>query len=206
MHLSYGQCTLMRVLSQQVDGQMQGGVFALPLRFESGIMRARFRQEDNSLYLTGMRGWQTSATRDSGFYRVRYTGKPVTMPTSLSVTSEGISIGFSEPLDKSSAEDDGNYVVEQWNYQWTENNGSKHFRVSDPKKEGQDELDVDTVRLSADGKTILLGIEGIKPVMQMKISISITAADGTPVKFDIYNTVNAVAAPAINTGEPVSKR
>jgi hypothetical protein len=190
--MSYGQCQLFSVLRQHVGDQMQGGVFALPLHFESGVMRARFRENDNALYLTGLRGWQTSATRDAGFYRVRYTGKPINMPIALSAVAKGIEIKFSEPLEDSSAGDVNNYAVQQWNYQWSENFGSKHYRASDPKKEGQDDVEIDAVVVSDDRRTVLLEIDDLKPVMQMKIHLSLTSADDTPVKYDIYSTINTI--------------
>ena len=42
LHLSYGRCELLLVLREEVDGQVQGGVVTLPLKFASGIMRGRF--------------------------------------------------------------------------------------------------------------------------------------------------------------------
>ena len=38
-------------------------------------MRARFNAADGQLYVCGLKGWQTRATKDGIFQRVRYTGK-----------------------------------------------------------------------------------------------------------------------------------
>ena len=37
------------------------------------------------LFLTGLRGWQTNASKDAGFYRVRHTGKPLNLPVDMNV-------------------------------------------------------------------------------------------------------------------------
>ena len=51
-------------------------------------------------------------------------------------------------------------------------------------------VEIVAATLSADGKTVFLEIEDIQPVMQMKINLNIKAADGTPVKLVIHNTIN----------------
>src|SRR5687767_7660318 len=83
LHTSYGAASLLLVLQAEVDGVAQGGVVRFPLRFDAGVMRARFRPQDGQLYLCGLRGWQTAGARDAALHRVRYTGKPVHMPAAL---------------------------------------------------------------------------------------------------------------------------
>ena len=192
LHMSYGTCSLFTVLKEEVGGQIQGGVLRLPLNFDSGICRARFYAPQNALFLSALRGWQSSASRDGGLYRVRYTGKPAYLATALHVQNEGISLTFSEPLDPATATDVDNYTLEQWNYRWTGSYGSPHFKVSKPSEQGHDEIDVDEAVLSDDGRTVTLKIAGLRPVMQMKIQYSQKAKDGQPVKGEIYNTINVV--------------
>jgi hypothetical protein len=55
-----------------------------------------------------------------------------------------------------------------------------------------DRLEVRSAALSADGKTVTLEIPEIRPVMQMKISFRLRAADGAPVAFDVHNTIHAL--------------
>lgn len=191
LHMSYGQSTLYEVLAEDIDGEKQGGVVKL-LKFDSGVCRARFVPQQNALFLTGLRGWQTNATRDAGFYRVRYTGKNAALPVDLHVAAGTIKVTFSEPLDRSNAEDADNYSLRQWNYRWTVNYGSPHFKVSDPKKQGFDELDVQSAALSPDGKTVTLKVGNLRPVMQMKITYNLKAADGTKMQNAIFNTINVV--------------
>jgi len=93
--------------------------------------------------------------------------------------AEGIKITFSDKLDKKAAEDVDNYNLQQWNYRWLENYGSPHFKVSDPKKQGHDEVEVESATLSPDGRTVTLKIDKLQPVMQMKVDYTLKMADGT---------------------------
>ena len=202
LHTSYGKCRLYNVMKEEAGGQMQGGVVPIPLTvdakgnakfdFDSGVSRLRFNEKANALFITGLRGWQTTAQKDAGFYRIRYTGKKANLPVDLHVKPGEVSITFSDPLDKASATDADNFNVEQWNYRWTENYGSQHFKVSDAKKQGHDTMEVDSATLSADGKTIKLAIPKVAPVMQMKIQYNLKAADGSAVRSAIHNTINVV--------------
>jgi hypothetical protein len=192
LHTSYGRGTLFLVLMEEVDGVRQGGVVQFPLKFDSGIMRARFNPRDGQLWVCGLRGWQTGGGRDGALQRVRYTGKPVHLPSGLHVTSNGVSITFTSEMDEASAADEQNYAVEQWNYEWTEKYGSPEFSVANPGKQGHDPVVIKSVKLSPDRKTVFLEIPEIKPVMQMRIRFRLKAADGAPVEHEIYNTINRV--------------
>jgi hypothetical protein len=192
LHLSYGACDLFKVMMQDVDGQIQGATVKFPLKFETGVMRGRFNAKDGQLYLCGLVVWQSKGPKTGGFQRVRYTGKPVTMPKDFTVKPNGIAITFPTPLDAASAQDDQNWGVEQWNYKWTSAYGSPEFSVVNPDKKGHDPVAVKSIKLSADKKTVFLEIPEIKPVMQMRLKFSLKAADGTPVNYEIHNTINAV--------------
>jgi hypothetical protein len=202
LHSSYGKCKLYNVMKEEVGGQMQGGVVPIPIgvnldnsnqfNFDSGICRIRFYEKANALFLTGLRGWQTDAVKDAGFYRMRYTGKKANLPVDLKVRPGEIAITFSDPLDEKSAADPDNYNVERWNYRWTENYGSKQYMVSNPKKEGHDPLEVESASVSPGGKTITLKINDLQPVMQMKIQYNLKSADGAKVRNMIHHTINVV--------------
>ncbi|HEX3314671.1 MAG TPA: hypothetical protein VHR72_07245, partial [Gemmataceae bacterium] len=191
LHTSYGTSSLFSVLKEEVGGEMQGGVVRL-LRFDSGVCRGRFIESQNALFLTGLRGWQTNASKDAGFYRVRYTGKPFNEPTDLKVEPGKITITFSDPLDIATAGKADNYRIDQWNYRWTSSYGSPQVKTSDAKKTGIDEVEVESVTVGSDGKTVTLKLAEVKPVMQMRISMTLKAADGTPIRTAIHNTINNV--------------
>ena len=194
LFMSYGKGTLFAVMPQEVDGTVQAGMVQFPLKFPSGTMRGRFSPKDGQLYTTGLRGWQTAGVRDGGFSRVRYTGAPVRMPQALHVSKDGVRITFTAPLDEASAKDIGNWNVELWNYIYSGGYGSPEVSTKDAKVKQHDKLEVTSVMLSADKKTVTLKLSELTPAMQMKIKFNLKAADGAPVTSEIYSTIHKVAA------------
>jgi hypothetical protein len=199
LYLSYGKSCLFEVLQEKVGDVFQGGVVKFPLKFETGICRARFSPADGQLYVAGLKGWQTNGAKDGAIQRVRYLGKPVTMQNALHFTDKGIYIGFTNPVDPVTAADAGNYSIEQHNYRWTSAYGSADYKLSDPNAKGRDKVDIQSVRLSPDNKTVFLEVPGLQPVMQIRIKMNIKAADGSPLPKDVGGTINVVA-PDANPG------
>ncbi|MBA3937381.1 MAG: hypothetical protein H0X38_07955, partial [Planctomycetes bacterium] len=191
LHTSYGKSSLMLVLHEEVDGVMQGAVMTLPLKFASGIMRARCNAADGQLYVCGIRGWQTTGAADGCLQRVRATAKPACLPIAMHVTRSGVAVTFSAPLDASAA-DAGNIGVSCWNYLWSAAYGSAEYAVSDPKRKGRDHLDVTAATLSADQRTLTMAVTGVVPCMQMAVEMRVQAADGSAADATLYATVNAV--------------
>ena len=194
LFMSYGRCTLFHVMHEEVDGVRQGGMTQFPLKFQSGLMRARFNPKDGQLYVAGLKGWQTSATKEGGFYRVRYNGKPVRMTRTLKAASNGFEIGFTCPLDEASVKDVGSYAVEQWNYQWTGGYGSPEFSVQNPTQKKHDVIEVRSARLLSDKRTVFLDVGNVKPSDQFRIRLNLKAADGSAISQEIYNTVYKTAS------------
>ena len=203
IHLSYGRCQMFKIMREEVNGQAQGGAVHFPIKFNSGIMRGRFNPRDGQLYVVGLKVWQSSGARYGAFQRVRYTGKPVHMPSAMHIKKDGIEITFTNPLDAASAVDDQNYAVDQWNYQWTQQYGSKLYSIHDPSKVlgekkqavfSGDKIEIQSIKLSEDKKTVFLEITGLKPVMQSRIRFNIKAADDTVLKQEIFHTINRVPA------------
>lgn len=193
IHTSFGAAALFAVFEQRVGEISQGAVAKFPLKpFESGIQRARFSPKDHQLYVCGVKGWQSRAVYDGCLARVRYTGKPVRMPTGWRVEKDAVALDFATPLDPATANDAQNYAGEQWNYQWHSTYGSPDMSANDPKKRGRDRLDITAAKLSADGKSVRLEISGLKPVMQIVLKMNIKSADGTPIETEVAGTINVV--------------
>ena len=179
---------------------MQGGVVKFPAKFESGICRARFNPVDGQLYVAGLKGWQTNAAKDGAIQRVRYTGKPLTLQNEIHVTDKGITIGFTGELDTASASDTANYSIQQYNYRWTSAYGSGKYKPSDPNAQGKDPVEVKSVKVAQDRKSVFLEVPGLKPVMQMEIKMNIKSADGAAIPGEVANTINVVPSDA-NSGK-----
>lgn len=195
LHESYGKSSLYLVMRQDIaNRRQQAGVVKFPLKFTSSVMRARFHPKDGQLYVAGLSEWQSNASRITGFDRVRYTGKPVYSVTGIKVTSSGVDLSFSQPLDKASAEDLQNWSGKRWNYIRSENYGSPEIGVKDPNKKGRENLNITGAKLSGDGKTVRLQIEDLRPVMQQAIKFDLKAKDGTKVTQEIQQTIHEIPA------------
>ncbi len=193
LSLSYGTGQVDLVMLQDVDGTKQGGVMHLPMTdFPTGVMRGRFHPEDGQLYCCGLFGWSSNKTSPGGFYRVRYTGKPLNMPLGLEATSRGMLIHFSDPLDPESATDYGNYAVTRWNYKRTKSYGSEDYSVKNGRQKGRDRVRVEKAVLQDNKKSVLLEILDMRPSMQMEIKYRIKAADGAELSDTIHNTIHKV--------------
>ena len=197
LFMSYGRGTLFHVMTEEVDGVTQAGMVKFPLKFQTGLMRGRVNPKDGQVYVSGLRGWQTDGAKDGGFYRVRYTGKPAHTPLELHALKDGLQIKFTGELDAASATDLASYAIEQWNYNYSGNYGSPEFSVADPKVKKHDKVEVKSARLAKDKKTVMLEIPGLQPVNQMKIKMSLKAADGTEIKQEIYNTIHKLGARSV---------
>ncbi len=187
---SYGKSSLSLVLTEKVNGEVQGGTVKLPLRFRSGIIRGRQSRFDEHLYLCGLSVWQTTGVEPGGFYRVRYTGRPLNAPIELHAKQDSLEISFSEPVDRELALDPESYNIEQWNYRWIDRYGSPHYSVLDPNKEGHDQVEIKGLELSADAKTVRIKVDQVVPVMQMKIAYNLDSATGGRIRGEIYNTIH----------------
>ena len=197
LFMSYGRGTLFYAMQEEIDGVTQAAMVRFPLKFGTGLMRGRVNPRDGQIYVSGLRGWQTDGQKEGGFYRVRYTGKPLHSPVEFHVLKDGLRIVFPNPLDPASAADVANYAIEQWNYSYTGNYGSPEFSIADPKVKKHDAVELKSARLAKDGRTVLLEIPDLRPVNQMKIKLHLKAADGTPITEEIYNTIHKIGATSV---------
>jgi mono/diheme cytochrome c family protein len=207
LHLSYGKSTIFRVLREEVNGQVQGGVYRLPIDLGAAVMRARFHPQNGQLYAIGFRGWQTNG-RDA-FQRIRFTGAVTPLPVELHAHQNGLLIRFSGPLDAKTAEDPQRYSISKWNYVWGPQYGSGRFSIDQPdpaaeiqalavgSKGAHDLVDAVTVgaaRLLEDGRSVFLYLPKMTPAMQMEVKVDVTDSQGAAVRETIYNTVHRLAS------------
>jgi type 1 glutamine amidotransferase/cytochrome c551/c552 len=190
LHFSFGRCRMLLILREVIDGQAQAAALSLPIEFLSGAMRGRFHERDGHLYVTGLRGWVTSAVRDGCFQRVRYVGGPVRLPIEQTAHANGIRLRFDVPLDRTSAENIANYTIEAWNYRWSAEYGSFDYRPSDPKRRGRDEIYLRSATLLDDGASVFLEIPDLRPVMQLNITYSLQSSDHAELRSATCATIH----------------
>ncbi len=185
LNFSYGYGKIYVVTEEKVGGIWQGGMSPLPLpQFPTGLMRGRFHPNDGQLYCCGMFAWAGNQTQPGGFYRLRYTGKPVQVPLKLEALETGMRLTFSGPLDREAASKVTNYAVKTWGLKRSQQYGSKHYDEKPSTITG--------LKVSPDGTQVFLEIEGMKPTWCMEITFAIKAADGAPVTGTIHNTIHVL--------------
>jgi hypothetical protein len=183
LNFSYGYGKVYVVPYEFVDGQSQGGMCELPIpQFPTGVMRGRFHPASGQLYTCGMFAWAGNQQQPGGFFRVRYTGKPLHVPVGLHARHDGVSITFTGKLDRETAKDPANYAVKIWSLKRTANYGSEHYN--------ERILAVTAATLSADATTVKLQIPEISPTWCMEIKYSLTTCTGAPVRGRIHNTIH----------------
>lgn len=185
LNFSYGYGKVYVVLHETVNGQMQGGMCELPIaQFPTGVMRGRFHAPSGQLFACGMFAWAGNQTQPGGFYRVRYTGKPVHVPVELHARHGSIDITFSQDLDPASATTES-FALKTWSLQRTANYGSDHFN--------ERPLRVSDAKLLADGRTVRIELPDLQPTWCMEFRYALHAADGAPVDGVIHNTIHVLA-------------
>jgi hypothetical protein len=204
LHLSYGKSSIYRVLPVAGGSKPTAAVVKLPIQLRSSAMRARFHP-DGSMYVIGFRGWQTNAASEGAFQRVRHNPEvAVTVPEKLAITEKGVTFTLPVKLDAELATDVSSYAVQRWDYVRGPQYGSGEFSVDNPDaaareqalmKESQkhrqrDTVKVESAKLSSDGKTVELVLEGMKPSMSLKVGYDLEDEDGGVIKGDIHTTVH----------------
>ncbi len=185
LNLSYGMGKVFVVPFETVNGQVQGGMSELPgANFPTGVMRGRFHPTNGQLYLCGMYAWAGNKEQPGGFYRLRATGKPMHVPVGLHASKSGMTLKFSDPLDRLAATAASNYAVQTWSLKRTVNYGSKHY--------DEQTLNVKSAALSEDGRSVSLEIEGMRPTWCMEIAYTVKGSKGEAVTGRIDNTLHVL--------------
>lgn len=205
LHFSFGQCTMLPVLREVVDGVAQGATVEWPLSFDSGVMRGRFSPHDGQLYVSGLKGWVSSAVNDGCLQRVRYTGKPVLAPVAMKSYQNGLALTFSAPLSKETVEDAARYRVQRWDYRYAAEYGSEEYRDVKKGVVGRDDVDVRSATVLDDSKTLFLELDDFRPAMQYAITGQVADASGHSAALALYPTIHRTHSESVDESRLVRK-
>jgi putative heme-binding domain-containing protein len=183
LNMSYGYGKLYVVPHELKGDQMQGGMCELPIDpLPTGIMRGRFHPSDGGLYVVGMFAWAGNQTQDGGFYRVRYTGKPLYVPTALHCQGTTVRIGLSDEVDPSSVSPES-FSMSRWSLKRSAKYGSEHYDTRT--------WEVASARWDADQRELVLEVPELEPTWCMEIVMDLRAPDGTSVHRVLHNTIHS---------------
>ena len=184
--LSYGSGTHYLILRDATSSRPQGAVVPLKGNFLAGVMRGDFHPKDGQLYVAGLDGWGDYSIEDGCFHRVRYTGGKVRKPNGFKVYSNGIRIDFTTQLEAQSAQVIKHYFAHAWNYEYAKRYGSPEFSAKAPDSLGHDRVNIRSVKLLENGKSIFVEMPDLEPIMQLHIRMHLKDLDGTKFKTDLF--------------------
>ncbi|MCA9114861.1 MAG: c-type cytochrome [Planctomycetaceae bacterium] len=189
LNLSYGYGRIYVVPHEQVGTTtaplMQGGMSPLPLpAMPTGLIRGRFHPQDGQLYTAGMFAWAGSQQQPGGFYRIRYTGKPMHLPVEFHARKGELELGFTGALDPRTATDSNSYTIRVWGLERTARYGSKHIH--------ERTLKVESVRLTPDRSGVVLKVPDLAPTRGLSIRWDITSPAGEAVTGELHGTIHEI--------------
>lgn len=184
--ISYGMGR-MNLILQDASDPAQGASVAMPMDdFPTGVMRGRFHPATGDLYACGMAVWASNKTQDGGLYRVRRVASPLRLPVAWRTAPGAITLTFSEPLDKASAEDLSHFTLTAWDLRRSEKYGSPHLN--------ERPLAITRASVAADARTITLTVPALAPTPGLELKCILTGRDGQTFTRTIHATIHRLAA------------
>ena len=163
---------LIRLIPDQVDGQLQGA--SVPLIDNGGLLKGNNRlafARDGSLWVGQTdHGW----AGDKGIQRITWTGKAPLDLLKIKLTKKGFDLTFTRPLDPRPAASPTAYKVKRYYYEYHSAYGSKQFDLQ--------EITVSGATLSPDRKTVSIELPELTAWRIYEFHLDdLKADDGTPV-------------------------
>lgn len=188
VQICFNKPDLLRVLFNERGSRPQASVVSVTNAFDFTPLNGSVNPADGLLYIAGFQvvGWGNVIDTLSGLGRVRPTGAPSLTPREIVPTDRGILLRFDVPLDPRKATDPANYSLATWHYKRAHTYGSAQYKADGST--GNDWLTASSAYLSQDGRSVFIGVPGLKPVEQLRIGWSVASAAGAPMEQNAYTT------------------
>ncbi|WPP51004.1 plastocyanin/azurin family copper-binding protein [Catalinimonas niigatensis] len=149
-----GHSKIMRVVLEKVNGEYQGACFPFKEGFSSGVLRFAWGT-DGSLFV-GMtsRGWSSTGKDMYGLQKLSWSGKTPFEIKTMKAMSDGFELEFTEPVQKSVAEDINSYSMTSFNYSYHRSYGSPIIQ--------QQTCPIVAAMVSEDRMKVRLHIDGLR--------------------------------------------
>jgi cytochrome c len=145
-----------RVFVEKVNGNYQGAVFEFTQGLEAGVNRLCWGP-DKSLYIGGIGApgnWGHTGKQWYGLQKMKYNGTSAFEMLAIRAKTNGVEIELTEPLKPEDGWNPKDYLVKQWWYKPT-------IEYGGPKMD-EEQLEVSSASVSADGKKVFLELKGMK--------------------------------------------
>ena len=188
VQICFNKPDLLRVLWNHRGSRPQASVVSIASDFATPPLNGAVNPADGQLYIAGFQiaGWGNTLKTLTGIERVRHTGAPSLTPREIVPTDRGILLRFDVALDATKATNPDNYSFATWHYKRAYTYGSAQYKADG--KTGNDWLTASSAYLSTDGKSVFIGVPGLKPVEQLRIGWALASAAGAEMRQNAYTT------------------
>ena len=188
VQICFNKPELLKVVMNERGKRPQASVVSITSDFDFPPLNGSVNPADGQLYLAGFQviGWGNTLDTLAGLARVRYTGAPSVLPREIVPMDKGVLLRFDVALDAKKAADPASYSLATWGYKRAYTYGSAQYKADGTT--GIDWLSPSSAYVSEDGRSVFVGVPGMKPVMQLRVGWSLASRDGIPIEANIYTT------------------
>jgi len=188
VQICFNKPDLLRVVWNHRGSRPQASVVSVASGFVTPPLNGSVNPIDGQLYIAGFQiaGWGNILTTLTGIERVRYTGAPSLTPREIVPTDRGVLLRFDVALDPAKATNPDNYSLATWRYKRAHTYGSAQYKADG--QTGNDWLTASSAYLSEDGKSVFVGVPGLKPVEQLRLGWDLASASGAEIRQNAYTS------------------
>ncbi|GEP44600.1 DUF6797 domain-containing protein [Brevifollis gellanilyticus] len=188
VQICFNKPELLRVILNERGKRTQAAVVSITDEFDFPPLNGSVNPVDGQLYLAGFQviGWGNTLDTLAGLCRVRYTGAPSLLPREIVPMDKGVLLRFDVALDPKKAADPASYSLGTWGYKRAHTYGSAQYKADGST--GIDWLTPSGAYVSQDGKSVFVGVPGMKTEMQLRVGWSISSAEGAAMAQNAYTT------------------
>lgn len=183
-----GHSKIMRMTLEKVNGKYQGACFPFREGFASGLIRLRFGLDGSVFGGMTSRGWASTGTEPYALQRLLWTGKIPFEMKNIVAKPDGFEIEFTQPVNKTTAQDPGRYEINGFTYHYHHQYGSE---IINSKK-----INLKGIIVAEDGKKVRLVMDSLREGYIHEIRLGeITAENGLSLLHNFgYYTLNNIPA------------
>lgn len=138
--------SIIRVMLEDVQGEVQGAVVKFMQGFQSGVLRLKLDQQGRMWVGQTSRGWPTKGQKFFGMQRVDWNGQLPFEIKSINLTKDGFKLSFTQAYDPTSIDLD-DIEIESWWYDYHPNYGSPKIDLKSIQAQELKHLDDKTLLL-----------------------------------------------------------
>jgi len=187
---SFGTGSWYYMVRDRSEGTSQAAMIPMRGLFSSGSCRLAVQPLDGQVFVAGLDGWGDYAVTEGCLHRLRYTGRKSPALVAWEPCRNGLMLHFDQEVkvDASTAKA---FFVQQWNYvDSPKTYGSPEYSVKAPGMIGHDRLEVASVSVESDHRSVFLEIPALLPAMCTQIHGPMLDSREGRLVIDLYATIN----------------